>query len=185
MERGENRQLEYLQVNPLGSVPAMTLEDGTVLREASALLTYVDGRQPAAFHCPSRDAFGQAKLAEFLSFFTTELHAAFAPHFAPGRFLADPEYHDELRQTAYERLLRLLDLTDDLMVGSFVFGDHRSVADPYLYVITRWIQGTPLELANFPLLAAFKRRMDTDPAVMQVLSLYDDLQKGNRASVSK
>lgn len=173
LKRGANRGIDYLQINPLGAVPAMRLEDGSVLTEASALLTYVDARSPDTFSAPSRDAFGRARLAETLSFFTTELHAAFAPHFAPARFHPDVAEHDTLRAMAYERVLRLFDLTDDLLSGRYIFGNSRSVADPYLYVLTRWISGTPLDLENFPLLANFKRMMDIDPGVRNALDRYN------------
>lgn len=169
----DNHQLEYLQVNPLGSVPAMELPDGSVLTEASALLTYIDAERPNRFAAPSRDSLGKARLAETLSFFTTELHAAFAPHFAPARFHPDKAEHATLKSQAYTRLQRLFDFTDDSMIGPYVFGLDRSVADPYLYVLTRWIAGTPLSLDSFPLLSGFKDRMEMDNSVRKVLKSYD------------
>lgn len=172
LERGENRDTDYLQINPLGTVPALRIDDGSVLTEASALLTYIDARVPEAFSAPSRDAFGRARLAETLSFFTTELHAAFAPHFAPARFHPNAAEHDALRAAAYERLRRLFDLTDGRLTGRYIFGDQRSVADPYLYVLTRWIGNTPLEITDFPSLAAFNQRMKADPGVRAALSRY-------------
>jgi len=172
LQRGENRELEYLQINALGSVPAMVLDDGSVLTEASALLTYIDALRPDGLDAPTRDSLARARLAETLSFFTTELHAAFGPHFAPAHYHPDMEQHDTLRSMAYERLQRLFDLMDDMFTGPYVFGEFRSVADPYLYVLTRWISGTPLELENFPLLAAFKHSMDTDPIVGRALAFY-------------
>jgi len=35
---GENRRPEYLAKNPLGQIPALELEDGTVLAESAAIL---------------------------------------------------------------------------------------------------------------------------------------------------
>lgn len=172
LQRGENHQLDYLQVNPLGSVPALVLDDGSTLTEASALLTYIDAERPDQFAAPARTNYGMARLAETLSFFTTELHAAFGPHFAPARYHPDPAEHVAVRSVAYQRLSRLLDLTDDALTGPYVFGENRSVADPYLYVITSWIPFTPLDNNDFPLLTGFKQRIEQDDSVKRVLVAY-------------
>lgn len=172
LERGQNRDLSYLQVNPLGSVPALRLPDDTILTEASALLTYVDNECPEKFKALPRSNIGSTLLAQKLSFYTTELHAAFAPHFAPSRFHPNVAEHSALKTTAYQHISRLLDLTDDTMIWPFVFGDFPSVADPYLYVITRWIEDTPLNISKFPLLSEFKRMMEMDDDVRSILSTY-------------
>jgi len=39
---GENRREPYLQVNPSGQLPALELDDGTVLAEITAICEYVD-----------------------------------------------------------------------------------------------------------------------------------------------
>src|ERR671910_1815602 len=38
--RGEPRREAYLKINPMGKVPAVTLEDGDVLTESGAILYY-------------------------------------------------------------------------------------------------------------------------------------------------
>lgn len=172
MNRGDNHQEPYLQINPLGSVPALRLPDESVMTEAAALLTYIDATLPDRFFAPSRDRLGRAQLARVLSFFTTELHAAFAPHFAPARFHPDQSEHKTLKAMAYCRLQRLFDLTDDRLVGPYIFGSERSVADPYLYVLTRWLSDCPLGLDEFPLLSAFRARMDIDLGVRRALAMY-------------
>ncbi|TQV86795.1 glutathione S-transferase [Exilibacterium tricleocarpae] len=169
---GDNNRLEYLQVSPLGKVPAAIFDDGKVLTETTALLTYVDAQRPEYFPLPARDNFGRAKLLETLSFYATELHGAFAPYFWPARFHPDQDEHAVLQAVGCERLLRLFDLTDDHFTGPYVFGPCRSVADPYLYVLTRWLSRTSLGLDNFPLLSAFKANMDMDEGVRRVLSAY-------------
>ncbi len=172
MLHGENHSLDYLQINALGSVPALQLRDHSVITEASALLMFIDDEAAEVFGAPTRNHYGRARLAEMLSFYTTEVHAAFAPHFAPARFHPEHREHLALKAQAYERLRLLFDLIDDTLTGTYVFGPERSVADPYLYVLSRWIAGTPLKLDDFPLLKAFKVRMDQDLAVQKVLSCY-------------
>lgn len=43
---GENRDEEYLKLNPSGQTPALELEDGTILAEAPAICEYVEEASP-------------------------------------------------------------------------------------------------------------------------------------------
>lgn len=43
---GEHKKPEYRQVNPMGKVPALVLDDGTVLSESRAICTYLESVFP-------------------------------------------------------------------------------------------------------------------------------------------
>lgn len=43
---GANRQSEYLKINPAGQLPALQLEDGTMLTEITVICEYLDESQP-------------------------------------------------------------------------------------------------------------------------------------------
>jgi glutathione S-transferase len=45
----------------------------------------------------------------------------------------------------------------------------RSFADTFLYVLTRWIEKTPLAIKNYPTLKAHRARMEADEGVRQAL----------------
>ena len=66
---------DYRAVNPLGYVPALKLDDGTVLTENSAILQYIADHYPEAqLAPPASDRVGRAKLRQWLSFISAELH---------------------------------------------------------------------------------------------------------------
>ena len=66
---------DYRAVNPLGYVPALKLDDGTVLTENSAILQYIADHYPEAqLAPPASDRVGRAKLRQWLSFIGAELH---------------------------------------------------------------------------------------------------------------
>src|SRR5271165_766539 len=66
---------DYRTVNPLGYVPALRLDDGTVLTENSAILQYIADEFPAAgLAPPESDRLARAKLRQWLSFISSELH---------------------------------------------------------------------------------------------------------------
>ena len=60
---------DYQPVNPLGYVPALRLDDGTVLTENSAILQHIADEYPEAeLAPPASDRIGRAKLSHCLSF---------------------------------------------------------------------------------------------------------------------
>src|SRR4029077_4661694 len=66
---------DYRAINPLGYVPALRLDDGTVLTENSAILQYLADQYPEAHIAPpASDRIGRAKLRQWLSFISAELH---------------------------------------------------------------------------------------------------------------
>jgi glutathione S-transferase len=66
---------DYRAVNSLGYVPALKLDDGTVLTENSAILQYIADQYPEAeLAPPASDRVGRAKLRQWLSFISAELH---------------------------------------------------------------------------------------------------------------
>ena len=73
---------DYRSINPLGYVPALQLEDGTVLTETVAIAQYVCDRVPAKTLAPPNGTFERAKLQSWLNFISSELQlGCFCPLF--------------------------------------------------------------------------------------------------------
>jgi glutathione S-transferase len=172
LANGENHEPDYLAINPLGSVPALELYSGEILIETAAILTYIDALSPDAFRAPARKPAAQAELSSWLSFLSSELQVAFSTFFNPGRFSPDPDHHQELKDQAQSRIAFLLHHAQERFQGPYVFGEHRSVADPYLFVICRWIGNTFIDIEAYSKLASFKRHMNLDADVLDVLGQY-------------
>lgn len=64
---------DYLQIYPLGLVPLIRLDDGSLLSENAAILQYIAARYPQAELAP-RDDIERARLQQWLCFIGTELH---------------------------------------------------------------------------------------------------------------
>lgn len=61
MTKGENRTPEFLALNPLGSMPVLVLDDGTVLTESIAICRYFEELQPEP-NLFGRDALERARI---------------------------------------------------------------------------------------------------------------------------
>jgi glutathione S-transferase len=168
VERGSTRSPEYLKLNPLGKVPALIVEDGSLMVEASAILLYLAESFPEAnLGYGDRPKY---EMHRWLSHFTGNVHPAFFPFFAPQRYSDNPELHQGLREKAYEVIGSQLEFLDDhLGDRQFMLGSQMSILDPYLYVFLRWAKMLPKPLSDYANLDRFFGQMTENDAVKRAL----------------
>jgi glutathione S-transferase len=147
---------DFNEVNPKGYVPALVLNDGELLTENVAILSWVAEQAP---ELAPRGELGRIRLIEMLAFIATELHKTFVRSLFPTS--------DEDKKVAEEMIGRRLGFLAERLAGDYLFGDEVSVADAYLYVMLRWAGMQGLEVPE-PL-AAFAQRMEARPAVQLAL----------------
>ena len=138
----------------------MRFDDGDVLTEAAAILAWLGAEHGGEGY--ARDTQLGRREAEALSYLTSEVHAAFAPHFAAQRFAEGDECQKAVKQMAYKTLdghFRRMDEIVQEAGGEWYLGE-RSFADAYLYTVLRWIGQTPLEIGDYSALKAFRERME-------------------------
>jgi glutathione S-transferase len=154
---------DYYGINPLGYVPMLELDDGTRLREGPAIVQYLADQVPAKNLAPANGTLPRYRLQEWLTFIGTEIHKTFSPLFNP----AMPE---DGKKVFREKLASRFQFVDGQLAGKdYVMGDSFSVADAYLYVVTRWAKPMSIDLANFKNLLAHHARVDARPAVQEAL----------------
>jgi glutathione S-transferase len=158
---------DYRAINPLGYVPALRLDDGTVLTENAAILQYIaDAFPEARLAPPESDREGRARLRQWLSFTGSELHKGLMTP------LLGRETPTEVKAwTARKYASRLAYLNDELAGREFLL-DNFSVADAYLATVLNWTQATPeIDLASYPNVKAYLDRMRARPSVAAVLAV--------------
>ena len=157
---------DYLAVNPLGYVPALRLDDGTVLTENGAILQYVADEFPAAgLAPPESDRLGRARLRQWLSFIGSELHKGLMTP------LLGRETPPEVKAWTAEKYLSRLAYLDDKLAGREFLLDRFSVADAYLATVLNWTRATPeIDLAAYPNVKAYLERLRERPSVAAALA---------------
>ena len=171
MPHGDNRKPEFLAINPSGMVPTVVLDDGQVLTEAAAILAWVVDSYPVAeLGASSAEPLARFDLEEALAFLTGEVHGAFGPYFAPQRFLADEGQAAALKTTALGRVAGHMQRLDARLGDQrYLLGD-RTVADAYLYVLTRWADYLSEGIAPYPNLRRFRAAIESDDKVAGALA---------------
>ena len=154
---------DFYAINAKGYVPVLELDDGRRLTEGPAIVQYLADRNPAARLAPPAGSFERYRLQEWLNFITSELHKQFGPFFAPN---TPAEYKPILRAKLSQRLDWLAGQLDG---NTYLMGDTFSVADAYLYTILRWAPFVGIDLAKWPVVAAYKSRVEARPHVREAL----------------
>jgi maleylpyruvate isomerase len=73
LRHGEHLEPAYLAVNPQGLVPALVLDDGTVLTQSLAIIEYLDEIQPTPPLLPG-DALGRARVRMLAQMIACDIH---------------------------------------------------------------------------------------------------------------
>jgi glutathione S-transferase len=153
---------DYLQIYPLGLVPLIRLDDGSLLSENAAILQYIAARYPGAELAP-RDDVERARLQQWLCFIGTELHkGVFIPLF-------DQKAPDGTRSHTLKKSESRLKYLNDHLSGRDYLLDRFTVADAYLYTILNWTVPTRVDLTPWPAIKAYHERLQKRPSIAKAL----------------
>ena len=154
---------DYRTVNPLGYVPALALDDGTLITEGPAIVQYIADKVPEKKLAPAAGTIERTKLQTWLNFISTEVHKGFSPLF-------NPSMPEEAKTIFRDRLATRFAYVDKhLASNDYLMGKSFSVADAYLFVVTNWTVPTKIDLSPYPNILAFRKRMSERPAVQAAL----------------
>ncbi len=152
---------DYRAVNPLGLVPAIRTDDGTVLTENVAVLQYLADQRPAAGLAPG--GFARYQLQQWLSFVSTELHKSVFG------VLISPKQPAEAKAKAKELAPEVLGYLNAHLTGRDWLLDDFSVADAYLCAVLNWNQAIKLDFGPYPAIQAYQARLMTRPAIQKAV----------------
>jgi glutathione S-transferase len=153
----------FATVNPKGYVPALGLQDGSVLTEASAIVQYLADRQPGTNLAPAHGTMERYRLLEWLGFISTEIHKGFGP-------LWNPATPDAVKAATKERLAARFAYLDEILARQpYLMGETFTIADAYLFTVVNWTNFHAVDISPFPNLKAFQARIASRPSVQQAL----------------
>ncbi len=152
----ENRQADYLRVNPQGLVPALLADEGTLITQSLAIVEYLDELHPEPPLLPAnREARAFARSIALA--IASEIHALLPPRIA-ARLRAIPGMDangvtDWNRHWIGEGMAALEARIAGRRTGAFVVGDRPSVADIFLFPQSVGAERAGLDLDQWPNIA--------------------------------
>ncbi len=161
---GENRREPFLNINPAGQLPALELDDGTVLAEITAICEYVDEIKKDTPSLIGNTPEERARTRMWTRRIDLNIvePAANGFRFSEGlklfqnRIRCIPQAADDLKATARDKLAWLDKLMGD---KPFISGDKLTIADILLFAFLDFMKGVgqPLDPACKNLSAWFER----------------------------
>jgi glutathione S-transferase len=168
--KNEQRQPEYLKINPKGRVPALVTDCG-VLTENVAMLAFIAHRYPVAKLAPLDDPFAFAQVQAFNSYLASTVHVAHAHGRRGYRWADNQSSFDDMKRKLPETMTACFDLIErEMFKGPWVMGNSYTICDPYLFTIAEWLEGDGVDPTRFPKVHDHRRRMYERPAVKRALA---------------
>lgn len=160
LENGE----DFWQVNPKGQVPALLLDDNTLLTEGVAIMQYIaDTKADRQLLAPT-GSITRYKTLEWLNYIATELHKGFTPLFRPDT----PE---DFKPTVRALLEKKLSYVDSVLKESeWISGNRFTIADAYLFTVLRWARAVKLEMSGLKHIDAYMARVAARPGVAAAMA---------------
>lgn len=167
VSREARKEPAFLELNPAGAVPVFE-RDGWVLTQNAAILNYLADSFPAAKLGGDGTPRGRAEVNRWLALLNADVHPTFHPYFGSTAYLGD-DIVAKTKEAAGRKLRGYFERIDAQLSGrDWLVGD-RSIADPYLFVVTRWAKGVGVDLDGLSNLAAHFERMSADAGVQAAL----------------
>ncbi|WFU16410.1 glutathione S-transferase family protein [Bradyrhizobium sp. CB3481] len=180
---GEMRNPSYARINARHETPVLITDAGRVLTETVAIAAWLEARdseQRISFTPLSPEA---DRMHQLIGFINTGFTSAFSPLWAAMEMAKpNPQMQSSLREFGAARVIERHDKLE-AMIGDqpFLTGERPTLADGILVGVARWLDFHQVaDPARWPKLAALRRRIEADPAVIYAKAL----ESGDTASSS-
>ena len=151
---------DYYTINSKGAVPALRLDDGSVLTEGPAIVQYIADKAPASKLAPANGTLERYRLQEWLNYITAELHKTLS-------ILFDKSITDDYRAATRARVAKRIEwIAAQLGSKQYLMGDPFTVADAYLFTMLTWHDWLTFDLGA---LQPYFDRVRARPKVIDVL----------------
>lgn len=156
--------VDYMTINPKGSVPALLVNQDTLITEGTVIQQYLADTHHAYALLPKIGELSRYRVLEWLNFVATDLHKSCSPIFNPNvpQALKDTVFKDALKRP-------LNYLESHLKNNRYLTGEAVCLADFYAYVVLSWMPKLGLPLTEWPSVEWYFYRMHERKAVQLAL----------------
>ena len=144
---------DFYRLNKKGQVPVLQLEDGSFLTEGAVISQFLVDQFERKDLLPEIKTVERYQTLSWMNFIASEIHKAYSPFFH--------ESYGEESKTIFSTILnKHYAWVDQQLDGqNYLSGSNFTIADIYLFVVTRWADFIGLDLGHFIHLTAFMQRI--------------------------
>lgn len=148
--------------NPKSYVPALIMEDGSLMTEAISILQYLSDFSGGVF-MPSGSG-NRARCTEWLTYLSSELHKGVAPLFHPEGLKRS------FRKEVEEKIDMRLRYMDEALSASEYLLPEYTIADMYAVAILRILEHVGIDLSKYHWISEYKERLESRPVIADVIA---------------
>lgn len=158
---------DYYQISPVGAVPALQLDDGSMITEGAVINQYLCDTQPGGEKLlPKIGNKERYTVLKWLNYVATELHKSYSPLFGLPYIGLDEANAAKFGAHVRGHLTKKYKTVEDqLSKSQFIAGDSFSIADAYLYTVTTWAKSMSVDLTMYPKLMGYMEKIQARPTV--------------------
>ncbi len=169
--KGEQRQADYLKINPMGKVPAVKHGD-VIVTEAAAICTYLADEFPGAgLNVPVGDP-QRGPYLKWLFFAPGCIEPAITDRASPRK---EMPHRGRLGYGDFDLVMEVT--AKALAPGPYLLGEHFTAADVVLGSTLRWGMMTKM-MPKRPEFVAYVERLAQRPAMQRTIALDQELIGG-------
>ena len=168
LEKNEQKQPQFLAINPSGKIPALRLPEGDIVTESAAILLTLADHFPQARLLPPAGGVARALAYRWLAFMAAEIYPIVEIVDYPERFTPDGADIEGPRKIARERIRERILIIERMIQGPFLLAGGFSILDIYAAMFTRWSIGAQWREVNIPKLNALAGAVSKRPAIAPV-----------------
>jgi glutathione S-transferase len=155
MGRDEHQEPDYLGINPVGRVPALTLPDGSTVGETGAIVTFLGEAFPQSGITPQPGDADRAEFLFWLNVMATTGYPTVARWNHPERYAYTETAIAEVEKKASADLNGFFGVMESAISGETSFLKRGfSGLDYYLAMLTEWPADRKALFAAYPKIAA-------------------------------
>lgn len=168
LQAGDQRQADYLRLNPNGVVPTLLI-DGEAVYESSALLLHLADTFAQLRLAPPPGSLARARMYQWLFNLANTVQPLFRQWFMPKE-VAGPEHVELIKASVQPRIEAAWQRIDAHLGahGPYLLGAEVCAADFLLTMLMRWSRNMPKPATDWPHLAALATRMKARPSFAEL-----------------
>jgi len=155
---------DFYLLNKKGQVPVLQLEDGSFLTEGAVISQFLVDQFERRDLLAEINTVERYQTLSWMNFIAAEIHKAYSPFFH--------ESYGEDSKTIFSTILnKHYAWVDQQLDGqNYLMGSNFTIADIYLFVVTRWADFIGLDLGHFIHLTAFMQRIARRQTVQDAIA---------------
>jgi glutathione S-transferase len=171
-QKAEQFSDHYTNLNIKQRVPTLVTGSG-ILTETPAIMSYIANQHPKMNLLPS-DPFTNAKAQSFNCYLSSTVHVAHAHKHRGKRWANDKKALDNMTANVKQNMTACGELIEkNFLKGPWVLGEQYTICDPYLAVITRWLDDDGVDLTKFPKIMEHNKNIRQRQSMKKVMEIHN------------